>query len=108
MKALTPRETQVFDLLHQGLSNKEIARKLGIAEQTVKIHITKILSAHDVTSTKRLLASTENHAEKTEATVLDPAGIGWVKRTRRGIRGLMFTKRSPGEGWEPIYTEEKK
>jgi DNA-binding CsgD family transcriptional regulator len=105
---LTPRELQVLELLQQGLSNKEIARKLAIAESTVKIYVTKILAVYEVTSTKRLLAGRESGADKTAPVDLDSAPIGWVKRNRRGIRGLMFTKRSPGEGWEPIYTEEKK
>ena len=36
---LTPRQRDVFDLIVQGMSNKEIARTLGLAEGTVKIHI---------------------------------------------------------------------
>lgn len=35
---LTPRERQVFGLVVQGLLNKQIARELGIAEKTVKVH----------------------------------------------------------------------
>src|SRR5437588_1408394 len=36
---LTPRQRDVFDLIVQGMSNKEIARSLKLAEGTVKIHI---------------------------------------------------------------------
>jgi len=36
---LTPRQRDVFDLIVQGMSNKEIARNLQLAEGTVKIHI---------------------------------------------------------------------
>jgi len=36
---LTPRQRDVFDLIVQGMSNKEIARALQLAEGTVKIHI---------------------------------------------------------------------
>ena len=36
---LTPRQRDVFDLIVQGMSNKEIARSLQLAEGTVKIHI---------------------------------------------------------------------
>jgi DNA-binding CsgD family transcriptional regulator len=36
---LTPREREVFDLVRQGLSNREIARSLWISESTVKVHI---------------------------------------------------------------------
>jgi DNA-binding NarL/FixJ family response regulator len=37
--ALTPRQHDVFELIVQGMSNKEIARTLQLAEGTVKIHI---------------------------------------------------------------------
>lgn len=36
---LTPRQRDVFELIVQGMSNKEIARTLKLAEGTVKIHI---------------------------------------------------------------------
>jgi DNA-binding NarL/FixJ family response regulator len=36
---LTPRQHDVFELIVQGMSNKEIARNLQLAEGTVKIHI---------------------------------------------------------------------
>lgn len=36
---LTPRELDVLKRLCQGLSNKEIARELGLQEVTVKLHI---------------------------------------------------------------------
>lgn len=42
---LTPRQNQVLDCLAEGKSNKEIARELGLAEGTVKIHIAGILKA---------------------------------------------------------------
>ena len=37
---LTPRETEVLTLVRQGLANKQIARRLGISERTVKAHLT--------------------------------------------------------------------
>ena len=40
---LTPRERELLAQLAVGLSNKEIARKLDIAESTVKIHLQSIL-----------------------------------------------------------------
>ena len=39
---LTARESEVLDLLSQGLSNKLIARKLNISEHTVKFHVSSI------------------------------------------------------------------
>jgi DNA-binding NarL/FixJ family response regulator len=37
--ALSPREHDVLVLLAQGLANKQIARRLGITERTVKAHV---------------------------------------------------------------------
>ena len=39
---LTPRESEVLGLVRQGLANKQIARRLGISERTVKAHLTSI------------------------------------------------------------------
>jgi DNA-binding NarL/FixJ family response regulator len=39
---LTPREIQVIELLVEGLSNKAIAARLGISDQTVKFHVSAI------------------------------------------------------------------
>jgi DNA-binding NarL/FixJ family response regulator len=39
---LTPRERQVLELVGQGLPNKQISRKLGIKEKTVKAHLTNV------------------------------------------------------------------
>ena len=39
---LSPREREVLALVSQGLANKQIARRLGIAERTVKAHLTRV------------------------------------------------------------------
>ena len=41
---LTPSDRKVVDLSGDGLSNREIGEKLGVAEKTVKNHITSLLS----------------------------------------------------------------
>lgn len=41
---LTPSELKVVDLIGEGLSNREIAERLSIAEKTVKNHITSLLA----------------------------------------------------------------
>jgi DNA-binding NarL/FixJ family response regulator len=45
---LTKRQREVLQLLTRGLSNKEIARVLDIAEATTKIHLAAALRTIDV------------------------------------------------------------
>ena len=46
---LTAREREVLELVRQGLANKQIARRLGISERTVKAHLTSVFGAIGVT-----------------------------------------------------------
>lgn len=43
IEPLTPRESEVLQLLAQGLANKAIAERLGISDHTAKFHVTSIL-----------------------------------------------------------------
>ena len=46
---LTDREREVLLLVRGGLANKQIARKLGISERTVKAHLTNVFQRLGVT-----------------------------------------------------------
>lgn len=44
VEPLTARETQVLEMMAEGLSNKEIAGRLGISDHTAKFHVNSILA----------------------------------------------------------------
>jgi DNA-binding NarL/FixJ family response regulator len=51
----SPREQEVWGLINQGRSNKEIACSLNITERTVKFHVTQLLSKFQVTDRRKLM-----------------------------------------------------
>lgn len=55
-EALTPREREIVVLVSEGRSNKEIARRLGLTDGTVKIHLHKIYRKLDVSNRTALAA----------------------------------------------------
>ncbi|MCM2973297.1 helix-turn-helix transcriptional regulator [Larsenimonas suaedae] len=54
--ALTEREAQLVPLLRQGLSNKAMARELGIAPSTVKTHLDHLYRKLNVTNRTELVS----------------------------------------------------
>ena len=60
--SLTEREREILQCLASGLNNKTIARKLGISDTTVKVHIKHMLSKLKLTS--RLEAAVWAHRQK--------------------------------------------
>lgn len=58
----TPRQRQVLLELCKGKSNKEIARLLGMAEATVKIHMTEIFKTMGVKTRFQAIAKAVNFA----------------------------------------------
>jgi len=75
---LTERQRQVLQCLVQGQSNKEICRVLGLAEATVKIHVSAILKALRVTSrTQAVIRSSQlglGLQHPGSSTQIDPPG----------------------------------
>ncbi|MBW3551018.1 MAG: response regulator transcription factor [Proteobacteria bacterium] len=52
---LTPREREVFHLIVEGLTTKEIARRLDISVKTAENHRTRVLAKLDVRNTAELV-----------------------------------------------------
>jgi DNA-binding NarL/FixJ family response regulator len=56
MIRLTPRETQIRDLILSGLVHKEIAARLGITAQTVQTHASRLYRKYGVESRGKMVA----------------------------------------------------
>ncbi len=50
LQDLTPQQMRVLDMIRAGLQNKQIAYELGVAETTVKAHVSEILRKLNVYS----------------------------------------------------------
>ena len=55
LTALTPRETEVLELVARGLLNKQMAVELGISEKTVKLHRGRVMKKMHVKSAAALV-----------------------------------------------------
>lgn len=59
---LTERETEVLQLVARGMANKEIALELGVAEKTVRTHVSNILQKlHLADRTQAALYAVREH-----------------------------------------------
>jgi two-component system, NarL family, sensor kinase len=61
LQDLTPKELEVLRLITQGLSNKAIAKELGVVEKTVKTHVSSVLSKLNVSSRTRAALWAKEH-----------------------------------------------
>ena len=71
---LTTRQREIFHLIVVGLSNKEIARKLGIGEGTVKIHVAKLFDKLGVRHRSAVALAGAKLGLRSSVTVFGPGG----------------------------------
>jgi DNA-binding NarL/FixJ family response regulator len=57
---LTTKQKEVFNLLRQGQTNKTIARRLGLSDATVKVHVRSIMRKFGVTNRTQLAIAAIN------------------------------------------------
>jgi two-component system nitrate/nitrite response regulator NarL len=65
---LTPRESEAAQLVTEGLSNREIAAKLGLSEHTVKNYLFRIFDKTGVSSRVGLVLYTMSHPQQAHRT----------------------------------------
>jgi DNA-binding NarL/FixJ family response regulator len=63
---LTEREREVLALVRDGLANKQIARRLGIAERTVKAHLTSVFQRLGVTDRTQAALWASEHLDSSD------------------------------------------
>lgn len=76
---LTDRQAEVLGLLVQGKSNKLICRALDLAEGTVKIHVTAILRALNVSNRTEALVAVSRLGLRIDNLVAPPAPAAPVR-----------------------------
>jgi two-component system nitrate/nitrite response regulator NarL len=69
LTTLTDRERQIMRLVSEGLSNKEIGRRLNIADGTIKVHLHNIFQKLEISNRTVLAALVISHSDR-----VGPAG----------------------------------
>jgi DNA-binding NarL/FixJ family response regulator len=83
-RSLTARQKAVLELLSRGDTNKVIARRLGMREGTVKVHVRQIMRKFGVTNRTELAVVFANRvlqrAALSVAAILMCVFTGWGSR----------------------------
>jgi len=108
---ITKKQAKVLELVQLGASNKEIAKRIGITESTVKTHMKCLLKAYAVKNRHQLaIYSSQGKAVDLPNVPLGMEDIqpsGWVKRNQQNVIGVYWGSIPPAEDWEPIYIPRK-
>ncbi|GAB4084447.1 response regulator transcription factor [Myceligenerans cantabricum] len=74
---LSPREAEVMDLVADGLSNREVARRLFVSEKTVKNHVNSLFAKLGVTTRSQAIVMWLRRGHGPARTgPRDPVGTG--------------------------------
>ena len=87
---LSPRETEVLRLVAQGLANKQIGRRLGISERTVKAHLGRVFRQLGVADRTSAALWAHDHLATPDGPTpgdQDLSGRVTARRCRWGRRG---------------------
>ena len=81
---LTPRQSEVLELLREGLTNPQIAERLGISPDGAKWHVKEILWRLDVPSREEAARWSREGRESVPTARLRRPCSGRLARTRSG------------------------
>ena len=70
---MTDRERQIMSLVSEGLSNKEIGRRLNIADGTIKVHLHHIYQKLEISNRTLLAALVLSNNGSAAAVAANPA-----------------------------------
>jgi PAS domain S-box-containing protein len=96
---VTPRERDVLVLLLRGLENKQIAAELGIAEQSVKEHVSSLLAKFAVPNRASLVAEAGARFELTGGLAIDRS---WIPQMFLGAFAQICILRGPDLSYEAV------
>jgi DNA-binding NarL/FixJ family response regulator len=70
LTSLTPRQSEILDFMSHGLTNKEIARRMGLSDGTIRAHVAGIFRTMGV---RNRLQATKIYFEKSKARAQIPS-----------------------------------
>ena len=95
---LTPREQEVLSLIRQGLTNAQIAERLGISESGARYHVSEILSKLGV-STRAEAAAWQPEPSRRGMPVLGPLTAGVLAAGVASLAVVVLVAITLGSGW---------
>lgn len=107
--SLTKRQQDVHSWALQGLTNKQIGKRLNLSESTVKFHMGAVLKEFGVQNKAQLIAYNVQAITNPIVPVdIEETPIGWVKINAKGFKGFMYGEDCPDDKWNPVYMRKAK
>jgi DNA-binding CsgD family transcriptional regulator len=109
---LTKQQAIVLRWVQQAFTNKQIAKRLGLAESTVKLHVGAILKKYGCRNRSQLaiFSSAGKSIELLDPLPddVEPKPFGWVLRKGKSVVAISFRATQPAPDWEAMYTRKVK